>query len=98
MKPKVLPFIPSTDMVSNPWREAIEGLLTKVTTCVPYSFPILGGRLLKHKAIWQKTSGINVSNPWREAIEETKAAELKKVAVVSNPWREAIEVYFSSHA
>jgi len=56
-------------MVSNPWREAIEGAIFTVQIQNKKGFPILGGRLLKKS----KPTGFerveNVSNPWREAIE-----------------------------
>ncbi len=54
--------------VSNPWREAIEGM-SRMILKHQKLFPILGGRLLKSKHANLRRRSRNVSNPWREAIE-----------------------------
>jgi len=80
-------------MVSNPWREAIEGTTEAYEETKKWVFPILGGRLLKGNWLFIFKKEILVSNPWREAIEVTKSRHNHGDCGVSNPWREAIEVF-----
>jgi len=57
------------EIVSNPWREAIEETKKWVIGEIE-RFPILGGRLLKRDNATVSGNAVMVSNPWREAIED----------------------------